>query len=512
LDRGNALASFWTYRFNWYNCTNFSGYDHKRIDGWYYSPDRPAVMFNAVDVARGSRLVIGFPPVPSDLWDKVYLHRVTREVPRALNSAVSLARAVRMSSNFPYGFRAMEFQAPAPVTPDPAAHLKSDQPAKFKPIHVLDGGVVDNTGLDTIYELCAALEYHANRNNKSPYLEPAATLLANLRRHGVCILEVDAGAKPKTQLPARFNLFGGVVEQSQALENGGYSNSDRAKQIYVKEIRRVLSQGLDEPDHPPTAGKSWQRDLEEGLPLTVLHYCFQCNHYRPGQGADPAIMTAWALGPRDKAEIVARFLPELDLWNKRSAHLWQDISDSLAGVADTRQVARLRLMLDRVTALSQLFQKLSSDIGDIEKPVRDQGTITHDEVAKLRERFRAAKGQLLTLAAEVGREKDQALLNAWRDLDRRVNEDDNRLTRLENARTPDMRTRLQAELKRSPPADQAANSFGQIDSSLQTAEARVTRQVAGEMNRRVLLDPQLRYDQANRQAKQVYEKNATAKQ
>jgi hypothetical protein len=118
----------------------------------------------------------------------------------------------------------------------------------------------------------------------------------------------------------------------------------------------------------------------------------------------------------------------------------------------------------------------------------------------------------LPLLAEVRREQDEALLKAWRDLDRQVNEDDNRLTQLENARTPDLRTRLQAELKRSPLADQSANSFGQIDSSLQTAEARVTRQVAGDMKRRVLLDPQLRYDQANRQAKQVYEKNATAKQ
>jgi hypothetical protein len=101
LDRGDALARFWTYRFNWYNCTNFSGYDHQKIDGWYYSPERPAVVFNAVDVARGSRLAIGFPPLPSDLWDAVYQHGVTREVPRALNAPVSLARAVRMSSNFP---------------------------------------------------------------------------------------------------------------------------------------------------------------------------------------------------------------------------------------------------------------------------------------------------------------------------------------------------------------------------------------------------------------------------
>jgi hypothetical protein len=515
LDRGDALARFWTYRFNWYNCTNFSGYNHQSIDDWYYTPDRPAVVFNAVDVARGSRLGIGFPPLPSDLWDAVYQRGVTREVPRALNAPISLARAVRMSSNFPYGFRAMEFQAPARSTSDPAARLKPDKgPApEFNPIHVLDGGVVDNTGLDTVYELLAAMEYHAEPKNHSPYQARAAVLLANLRGHGVCVLEIDAGAKPNTQLPARFNPFGGALEQSQALENGGYSNADRAKQIYLKEIRRILSQRLDEePDQLLTGDKTWLRELEESLPPTALHYCIQCNHYHPGQGADPAIMTAWALGPRDKAEVVARFLPELGLWKARSVYLWQDIKESKDNVAHTRQVAQLHMLLDRVTALSGVFQKLSTDLGDLEKPIRDRGAITQDQVAKLRGQFLAAKKQIEPLAAAVGHEHDEALLKAWTDLDRQVKEDDKRLTQIENARTLDQRARLQAALKHDPMlVEQSQQSFGQIDSTLRSAERRVTQQVASQLHRRALPDPQLRYDQANRQAKQVYERNASAK-
>src|SRR5262249_55241574 len=151
-DRGNALARFWTHRFRWTNCTNFSGY-HGPLSCWNYGaecggPERPAVVFNAVDVARGSRLAVGFPPLPADLWDGVYKHGVTREAPRALNYPVSLARAVRMSSNFPFGFRPLRFQVPKSWDRD-------------QRIHVVDGGVVDNTGLDTIYELLLAVEYHA---------------------------------------------------------------------------------------------------------------------------------------------------------------------------------------------------------------------------------------------------------------------------------------------------------------------------------------------------------------
>src|SRR5581483_7209437 len=99
---------------------------------------------------------------------------------------------------------------------DPAAKFRPaggpPMPA-FEPVHVLDGGVVDNTGLDTVYELMAAIAYHADPKNRSnAYQTEAARLLANLRRHGVCVLEIDAGAKPDTDLPARFNPFGGVTE------------------------------------------------------------------------------------------------------------------------------------------------------------------------------------------------------------------------------------------------------------------------------------------------------------
>jgi hypothetical protein len=510
LDRGDALARFWTHRFGWYDCTNFSGYHRPLKDGNYGG--RPAVVFNAVDVARGSRLAVGFPILPSDLWDKVYQQGVTREVPRALNAPVSLARAVRMSSNFPYGFRAMEFTTPTPVRSDPAARLKPDggQSEKWGPVHVLDGGVVDNTGLDTIYELLAALEYHADPKHAdaktgNPYQTGAAALLANLRRHGVCILEIDAGAKPNTALPWPLDLFGGVKEQSQSLENGGYSNADRAKQLYLKEIRRILTQRLEEPSQPSLGSKTSLCDLEDGLPPTALHYCFQCNHYQPGGAADPAIMTAWALGPRDKAGVVARFLPELGVWDRRREQLWDDITEGKDGVTGVRQLARLRVLRDRVVALSQVLYQLSLDLADLEMTAQAGQPVAPDKLSPLRDKLGDAKEKLVPLEADIGGETNTELREEWKKLDQQVRLDEERLARLAKARTADQREQLKAGLEREPNlARQSKELYEQIGTRMRAAEVGAAQKVTAELRQSKLLDPQLKYDQANRQAKEVF--------
>ena len=420
-----------------------------------------------------------------------------------------------MSSNFPYGFRAMELQIPARFPQDPAARLRlagGHLQSTFDRVHVLDGGVVDNTGLDTVYELLLAVEYHADPKNRSSYQADAAILLANLRRHGVCVLEIDAGAKPNTDLPARLNPFGGITEQNQALENGGYSNADRAKQLYLRAIRRILAQRLEEAGDPVTGGKTSLSDLENGLPPTALHYCFQCNHYQPGHGADPAIMTAWALGPRDKAEVVARFLPELGLWNQRRAQLWHDIAASKAGVARARQVARLHILLNRVAALSQVFHRLSLDLADLEKRAWEGSQVAPENVTQLRGKFNEAKKQLGPLAVDVERETDEELREAWTELGRQAREDDERLALLEKVRTADQRKQWMAELRRKPDLlQQSKESFERIGNRLEAAEAGIAKKVTAELKQRLLLDPQLKYDQANRQAKEVYEKRAGMK-
>jgi hypothetical protein len=202
----------------------------------------------------------------------------------------------------------------------------------------------------------------------------------------------------------------------------------------------------------------------------------------------------------------------LGVWDQRRGQLWDDVAAGKAGVNRARLLARLRILLDRVTDLSQAFRQLSLDLADLERVARAGATVEPNKVAGLRRRFAEAKGQMDGLMADVGREADGGLRQAWTDLGRQVRDDDERLTQLEQARTAEQRTRLKVDLERKADlAERTKESFQQISTRLREAEAGAER-VTAQLKRDVLLDPQLKYDQANRQAKQVYEKRPAPKQ
>jgi hypothetical protein len=516
LGRGNALARFWTDRFDWYNCSNVTGY-HGAIGKPDYDARTPAVLFNAVDVARGSRLAVGFPPLPLELWAPVYSRGATREVPRAVNAPVSLARAVRMSSNFPYGFRAMEINLPKQETvawyfdrQTPAAE-KSAPNDSFERIHVLDGGIVDNTGLDTLYELFLALEYHADEKNLAKdkpravaYHQKAKALLGDLRKRDVCILEIDAGAKPYTKLPCSLNPLGGVLEAGQALENGSYSNADRAKQLYVKEIRRILGRRLAAPADLPEDLTSYAKALEEDLPPTALHYCIQCNHYQPGHSVDPAIMTAWSLGPKDKAEVVARFLPELKLWTQRQIQLWDDLKASRVEIERRQQVLTL---LGRVARLSGKAKTLAAAFDKFvaSKPrTADQAAMA--ELSKLRRDLDALKKQRDKVNDPIKKAEDNTLAAVSEGVKELLGECEKMVSGLEKAKnSPEDFNKVVIEYEGM---GKLVKDCAQLDPLLRKAG----QNAVDEMKGRIRFDPQIKYDQANRQQKQSFEKRATPAQ
>jgi hypothetical protein len=261
----------------------------------------------------------------------------------------------------------------------------------------------------------------------------------------------------------------------------------------------------DESGKPFTGGKTSLRDLEEGLPATALHYCFQCNHYQPGHGADPAIMTAWALGPRDKAEVVARFLLELGMWEQRREQLWADLNEGKAGVARARQLAALRILLDRVDSLARDFRRLFDDLAGPVQLVREDKPVAAGTVSELRGRYSKAMEQLTSLGDDVRRQTDGELRVAWEEVNRLARQDGELLTQVVTARTAAQRAKAQAYLKGQPDlAQQSKQSMARIDASLQAVEADLARKGAAGLTRGKLLDPQRKYDQANRQVKEVY--------
>ncbi len=371
LDRGDSLARFWTRRFDWYNCTNFDGYGERA-----YQPADPLVVFNASDVALGTRLAIGFPTLPSDLWGPVYdTKKSTRARPISLSEwgpdyRISLARAVRMSSNFPFGFRSMELavQTPAPPADGSAADagLAEEQAGLH---HVLDGGVVDNTGLDTLYALFYALDTYAKKTDREceadgelkDYRERSRQILGTLRRRGVVILEIDAGAKPDETVSGKLNPFAGQTEPIQALNNAAYTGADQDKELYLKEIGRILNRDLSEITGGDKAKEATVAWLNDNRPVTTLHLAIQCNHYTPGQEKPNAeVMTAWALGPQDKAEVVHRFLMEMAGWRMNRSDVWDDLTEGMNKFQITMDQARELLRNPTNDVVHRLFPRPQS--------------------------------------------------------------------------------------------------------------------------------------------------------
>lgn len=316
LTRGDALARFWTELFEWHGVSDVRGYPVG--SGWSYPVRVPLAIYNATDVTRGRRLTIGFPPLPSEFGtsddatgrESISLHGMAPDL------ELTLARAVRLSSNFPWGFRVQEL---------------AEQDGR-RAIRILDGGVVDNTGLDTIHHVLRALEDEARAAPRSDgEVSPAQRILDGLRSRSVLLLEIDSGAKPEETLTAAWKAS--LLDPVQALGNATHAQAERARQHHIEEIQRIVRGSIAE-----RVATTFQAG---GVRPTNFHVVLQCNHYDAEDASRPAdVMTAWSLGPRDKAEVLSRFLVQLSVWD----HSRQVILEALSG--DSSDGARLQERID----------------------------------------------------------------------------------------------------------------------------------------------------------------------
>lgn len=424
-DRGDSLARFWTERFGWHDSTNFNGYGGA-LGEWTDEHQRPLVIFNASQVGKGSRLAIGFPAMPHDLWRNVYdLRNVNKPDKRAGGATTKLerpwtlgevnpslrlclARAVRLSSNFPFGFRVVGLPSDAG---EPMA------------ARVLDGGVVDNTGLDTLYHLFDALEFYAKDEyaERFPkYHDYSHQILDGMRRRGVLILEIDSGAKPSRKV--QDGPHAGLAEPLQGMNNAAYTNAELTKRLYLDEIKRILTRNLDDLD---SEDEDWVSQslssFRERLPQhsSVLHVAFQCNHYATDQDSPTSsaarkqdVMTAWTLGPADKAEVVARFLLELGLWDDdKRPTIHKGFEKSRAGyqwlharAAETIKQQRVELMVreiqKRLRGVARTLEALAEALKD-PKPKTDTLDRVQIELEKVAKEIRAGKVDQRRLAQAI---------------------------------------------------------------------------------------------------------------
>ncbi|HLU48673.1 MAG TPA: hypothetical protein VK116_11340, partial [Planctomycetota bacterium] len=434
LDRGDALARFWAERYEWRGSTNVAGYARRgelksAVD---YDESTPLLILNATDVGAGTRLAIGFPPLHDTLAHGSLAEarggRSLSEVDETF--AIDLSHAVKLSACFPWGFSVSRLrleQSAARGDRDPDGARSPDS------IRVLDGGVVDNTGIDSIYLIFKSLEeLAAGRSGGDSDQKLAREILASLREKGVVIVEVDSGAKP---VERELAWYSGPVAPIQGLSNAGHTNADRAKRFYIREVQRIVRESLSHDIRAIAPDDPMPEVCElEMAPNVVLHVPLQCNHYKPGEETPQSdVMTAWALGPFDKAEIVGRFLIEVALWDDTRRVISARLSTFLAWHAESSE--RL-LGLARARLWGEVAKANAEPSGDAEgarepttKKLFEESTLQMDPSA-------SASGWL---------QKDPEVERLWRSATDTAQSGRTLLERLKEAK-PDEKERLEREL------------------------------------------------------------------
>lgn len=359
--RGDCLYHFWNETFGWTQLAQCDLQEHVRIrnegekaaeDKWFPAP---LLLLNTTDVETGRRVVVGFPNLPAGFLPatETFKDQIVEGISTQNRSklfgpvsiddfvesgspALSLARAVRLSSNFPWGFGVQKFDSKS----SPGFHFYEKSPkvrgqSIRTTLELIDGGVVDNTGLDTLAALFDSLFLRAESD---PFGE-AAVIIEMLRKRGIVFVEIDSGAKP-TPSESLDSPFGSALRPLAALNNATYTNALRISdnlvnsflmRFAVSETAATLSQmnmesletlnpyfnGLKAEAVRAALGIVIPPESNPDRALNSFHHFrFTCNH---NSEAKADVMTAFALGPKDKASVMATFLPEALRWKEWAA-------------------------------------------------------------------------------------------------------------------------------------------------------------------------------------------------
>jgi Patatin-like phospholipase len=342
ITRGDALAHFWEQRFNW-GAINRSNWADKLNPNQY-----PLVILNATDIDLGSRLAIGLPPLPLDIFncgkdakhpreDNDRLPREFGEYEPCGRQPLGLARAVRLSSNFPWGFPIASFNT-------------HSSPSTGKDLRVLDGGVIDNTGIDAVYHIVDGLTKIAE-NNQNPTHDRANQVLEKLRQRGVVVIEIDSGAKP---LPQQQRSLASIREPLRALDNALYNNAAATKEFYHDRLASLLAARPGVPIPPTLDNVKTQAEMgsikSPPQPVQSVYWeSFECNHL---QDANAEVMTAWALGPKDKAVVFGQFVTNLNDWKRDLNEELEKFRCRALDVLNARRTLAKQFLMDEAIAES----------------------------------------------------------------------------------------------------------------------------------------------------------------
>lgn len=364
--RGDCLYYFWEHQFGWQNIWQNTGLlltDQGKLPSEADAPEEskerqpevadsarkgPLVLFNTTDVETGRRVILGFPSLPggflasapefpAEILDSTGTQTRGKEFgPTSLAdftpvdvTRLSLTRAVRLSSNFPWGFGVQQFNSNSepPVDMRPKAPSVRGRNTRTK-IELVDGGVVDNTGIDSLAALFETLFIRAEND----LFGREARVLQKLRKRGIVFIEIDSGAKP-TGSASEGTAFGEALRPLTALNNSSYTNALRISDHLIQrlQLRFAISPSAAQLSAFPLGTENpyfelMEEQLKGALPVAIpantdaekaivsmFHFRFSCNHV---QDTEADVMTAFALGPNDKATVIAMFLSETYKWEE----------------------------------------------------------------------------------------------------------------------------------------------------------------------------------------------------
>ncbi|MEM6780069.1 MAG: patatin-like phospholipase family protein [Planctomycetota bacterium] len=426
--RGEGLYGFWNDQFNWRN------WSRGRFSDRWDAIKQPLWFVNVTDIDHGRRVIIGCPELPRELLpangilpvaanptvDTEQAARTRVHQPYTFSAMdpdqtidLSVCRLARLSSNFPFGFRpaVVQLADPSPLSQRPTSNIGGTP----RRIHLLDGGIVDNTGIDSVHALILSLHRHA-----SQFAHPQAiNLLGRLRRRGVIFVEIDSGARP--DLGASGN--GGFAWLSQpiaALSKASYTTALHSSESRLAELKRHLSlhpgvrllETLIEPDFTvgvSELGVQLQRDdllriaagvLTSDDPDPMLS-SFLADRLtcHIDVGDDAQVMTAFALTPEDKARILTQFLIEADKWDASADRMSADLR--LIRDDEPNQDASGRR--DRLDTLVTLLDVAAKSVDQLHKESGQSQAITRERLARRIETPLAA----FTLAGLIAKNSPQ---------------------------------------------------------------------------------------------------------
>ena len=285
IERGESMSAFWSSEFSWQ-------------EKWRAHPERAraVMLINIANVKTGAGVVAGFPDLPPGLLRKRIspgAHTGTAWLQAASGARaladihahleVDVEEAVRMSANFPYGFDL------------PRLGLGRDLSTRDI---VVDGGVLDNTGISTFAILMERLDLLANPlltdEVPPPLRKGAQALLDNLAERGVVLLEVDSGGKPLEPSQVEKTLAN-LFLPLHSLSTAAFVRASEATRQDVRRMEDILASRMK--------NKLGAQILTRGAAGSRMRHV---RYVLDTEG----LMTAWGLTPRQKGHVMARFLAE----------------------------------------------------------------------------------------------------------------------------------------------------------------------------------------------------------